>query len=380
MSNTLIGLSDRLNTPPTSPLHPSSPSSPPPSRLLILSSSAPLANHLTTMLLPFYKIVYPPSRHPKKVLPKPPKLQILPTKRRPDSSQSSYNSRPSLPRESTKNVDLPRRASHPTLHQRRDTWKSPPTLSTSQTPSGGNPSSVASWFGSWIRRGGPLAVSNASPTLGDSCSPFSPRATDYSTDVRRESDGDLPSPEVDVIKDATGEVVEVRLATSFQTCRRRSSGTFQEDYDLKRRGSMTLNNVVFTEDMFRVTGFHGRQYHVDYHLQSMERTETVETDVFRVLKEDILYFFTPPVHAIPLHPTRTPEIPRSLPGQRKVTCVIADIDASEIVQLTVRIEDEEEHHERETLTPKDDSQWRKVQNWAREGTMGIDELVKLVLS
>ena len=380
MSNTLIGLSDRLNTPATSPLHPSSPSSPPPSRILILSSSAPLANRLTTMLLPFYKIVYPPSRHPKKVLPKPPKLQILPSKRRPDSSQSSYNSRPPLPREFTKNVDLPRRGTHPSLYQRRDTWKSPPTLSTSQTPGGGNPSSVSSWFGTWIRRGGPLAASNPSANLGESGSPFSPRTVDYTMDARRESNGDLPSPEVDVIKDVTGEVVEVKLATSFQTCRRRSSGTFQEDYDLKRRGSMTLNNVAFTEDMFRVTGFHSGQYHVDYHLQSMERTENVEADVFRVLKEDILYYFTPPVHAIPLNPMRPPEIPRSLPHQRKVTCVIADIDASEIIQLTVQIEDEAELHQREILTPKDDSQWQNVQNWAMNGTMGIDEVVKLVLS
>ena len=381
MSNILIGLSDRLNTPPTSPLHPSSPSSPPPSRLLILSSSATLANRLTTMLLPFYKIVYPPPRHPKKVLPKPPKLQILPTKRRPNSSQSSYNSRPSPNREFAKDVDLPRRATHPSLYQRGDNVKSPPILSISQTPGGGNPSSVSSWFGSWVRRGGPLAASNSSPNLGESCSPLSPRTADYSTDVRRESEGDLPSPEVDVIKDATGEVVEVKLATSFQTCRRRSSGTFQEDFDLKRRGSMTLNNVAFTEDMFRVTGFHDGQYHVDYHLQSMERTGNVEADVSRVLKEDILFFFTPPIHAIPLHPTRSPELPRSLPGQRKVSCVIADIDTSEIVQLTVRIDDEEEEqHDREILTAKDDSQWRKVQNWAVNGTTGIDELVKLVLS
>ena len=377
MSNTLIGLSDRLNTPPTSPLHPSSPSSPPPTRLLILSSSAPLANRLTTMLLPFYKAVYPPSRHPKKVFPKPPKLQILPSKRHPESSQSSYNSRPSLPREFTKNVDLPRRATHPALYQRRDAFKSPPTLSISQTPGGGNPSSVSSWFGSWIRRGGPLAPS---PNLGDSCSPFSPRTTDFTTDTRRESDGDPSSPEVDVIKDVTGEVVEVKLATSFQSCRRRSSGTFPEDYDLKRRGSMTLNNVAFVEDIFRVTGFHGGQYHVDYHLQSMERTENVETDVFRVLKEDILFFFTPPVHAIPLNPSRTPELPRFLPGQKKVTCVIVDIDASEIIQLTVRMEDEEELHEREVLNPKDDRQWQKVQTWALDETMGIDELVKQVLS
>ena len=379
MSNILINLSDRLNTPPTSPMHPSSPSSPPPSRLLIISSSTPLANRLTTMLLPFYKIVYPPSRHPKKVLPKPPKLHILPTKGRPESSQSSYNSRPSLPREFTNSVDLPRRATHPSLHERRDTLKSPPTLSTSRTPGGGNPSSVSSWFGSWIRRGGPLATPNTSPNLGESCSPFSPRTSGSPTDARKESDGDLPSPEVDVIKDVTGEVVEVKLATSFQTCRPRSSGTFQEDYDLKRRGSMTLNNVVFTEDMFRVTEFHRGQYHVDFHLQSTERTENIETDVFRALREDILFFFTPPVHAIPLNPVRIPELPRSLPGERKVTCVIADIDASEIVQLTVRIEDEEEH-EREILTPKDDSQWRKVQNWATNGTMGMDELVKLVLS
>lgn len=174
--------------------------------------------------------------------------------------------------------------------------------------------------------------------------------------------------------------MEVKLATSFQSCRRRSSGTFPEDYDLKRRGSMTLNNVAFVEDIFRVTGFHGGQYHVDYHLQSMERTENVETDVFRVLKEDILFFFTPPVHAIPLNPSRTPELPRFLPGQKKVTCVIVDIDASEIIQLTVRMEDEEELHEREVLNPKDDRQWQKVQTWALDETMGIDELVKQVLS
>jgi hypothetical protein len=377
MSNTLLGLSDRMNTPPTSPLHPSAPPSSPPTRLLILTSSAPLANRLMTMLLPFYKTVYTPSRHPKKVLPKPPKLQILVSRHRPDSSQSSYNSRPSIPREFNKNVDLPRRATHPALHQSRDGWKSPPTLSVSQTPGGGNPLSVSSWFGSWIRRGGPLAPS---PTLGEGDSPLSPRTVEYSTDVRRESDGDLPSPEVDVIKDATGEVVEVKLATSFQSCRRRSSGTLPDDYDLKRRGSMTLNNVTFVEDMFRVTGYHGGQYHVDFHLQAMERTETVEADIFRVLKEDILYFFTPPVHAIPLNPSRTPELPRFLPGQRKVSCVIADIDASEIIQLTVRIEGEEELHERDLLSPKDDRQWRKVLSWAMDGTMRIDELVKQVLS
>jgi hypothetical protein len=204
--------------------------------------------------------------------------------------------------------------------------------------------------------------------------------TGFSTDPRPELDRDIPSPEVDVIKDAMGEAVEVKLATSFQSCRRRSSGTLPNDYDLKRRGSMTLNNVTFTEDIFRVTGFHGGQYHVDFHLQSMERTENIEMDIFRVLKEDILFFFTPPIHAIPLNPSRTPELLRYFPGQRKVTCVIVDMDASEVIQLTVRIEDEEELHERDLLTLKDDRQWRKVQNWAMDGIIGMDELVKQALS
>ena len=378
MSNILIELANRMNTPPTSPLHPSSPSSPPPSRLLILSSSAPLANRLTTMLLPFYKAVYPPHRHPKKILPKPPKLQMIPSKISAESPLSSYSSRPPLTRESSKNVDLPRRSTHPTTG--RDTWKSPPTLSISQTPGGGNPSSVSSWFGSWIRRGGPLAASNPSATLGESCSPLSPRTGEYTVDIGRQSDGEISPPEVDVIKDVTGEVVDVKLATSFQAGRRRSSGTFPDDYELKRRGSMTLNNVTFTEDVFRVTGFHGGHYHVDYHLQSMERTEEIDAEVLRVLKEDILFFFTPPIHAIPLNISRFPEIPRFAPGQRKVSCLIADVDALELRQLTIRKEEDEEQQERETVRPKDDRQWRKVQEFAIRESTGIDELIKQVLS
>jgi hypothetical protein len=381
MSNILVELSDRLNTPPPTPLHASSPVAPPPARLLILSSSAPLANRLTTMLLPFYKAVYPPNRHPRKVLPKAPKLQILPSnKSRSDSTHSSYSSRPSIPREHTRNVDLPRRTTVPSIYQRRDTFKSPPTLSLSQTPGGGNASSVSSWFGSWIRRGGPLAASNQSPSLTDGGSPFSPRTADDTVAVRRDSDQDIPPPEVDVIKDSTGEVIEVKLTTSFQHARRQSGGTLPEDYDLKRRGSMTLNNVAFWEDVFRVTGFHGGRYHVDYHLQSMEPTEDVEADVFRVLKEDILFFFTPPVHAMPLNPARTPDIPRVLPGRQKVSCVIADIDNLVVQRLTVTIEEQEERHERDILEPKNDRQWQRVQEWAMERSSGIDSLVKEVLA
>ena len=335
------------------------------------------------MLLPFITAVYPPSRHPKKLIPKPPKLHLLPAKPHPDSSHSSYNnsSRPSLPREFTKNVDLPRRATVPNAYLRRDTWKSPPILSSKQTPEGGNPSSVSSWFGSWIRKGGPLAVSNTSPGLGDSCSPLSLRTGEYAADPRRESDPDQSSPEVDVIKDSAGEVIDVRLTTSFQSNRRQSSGTVPDHYDMKRRGSMQLNNVAFREDIFRVTGFHGGEYHVDYHLQSMERTDEVETDVFRVLKEDILYFFTPPIHAIPLNnPNRSPEIPRYPPGSRKVTCTIADLDTNEVTLLTVRVDEDEESHQRDLLTPRNDRQWLKVQSWALHGTTQIDDLVKEVLT
>jgi hypothetical protein len=375
MSNILAILSNRLNTPPTSPLHPSSPIASPPPRLLILSSSAPLANRLTVMLLPFFRIVYPPSRHPKKVLPNPPKLQILPPRPRSDSSHSSVGSRS----RDSRNVDLPRRATHPSLYQRRDTFKSPPQLSISQTPGGGNPSSVSSWFGSWIRRGGPLAASGPSPGLSDICSSYSPRATDFTANVLRESDTDIPPPEIDVVKDPTGEVVDVKLATSFLNCRRRSSVSFPEEYDLKRRGSMTLNNVAFMDDMFRVTGFHGCRYHVDYHLQSMENTDEVEQDVFRVLKEDILYFFAPPVHAMPLNPRLSPEIPR-LHGPRTVTCIIADLDTWEVRKLSVQIQDDEERHRRETLTPKDDRQWQRIQEWAMDGYVSVENIIKEVLA
>ena len=332
------------------------------------------------MLLPFINVVYPPSRHPKKLIPKPPKLNILPAKSRPDSSHSSYNSRPSLSREFTRNVDLPRRATVPNTFPRRDTWKSPPTLSSRHTPDGVNPSSVSSWFGSWIRKGGPLAVSNPSSGLGESCSPLSPKTGHYAPGPRRESDGDTSSPEVDVIKDATGEVIDVKLSTSFQLNRRRSSGTLHDSYDLKRRGSMQLNNVAFREDIFRVTGFHSGEYHVDYQLQSMERTDAVEADVFRVLKEDILYFFIPPVHAIPLNPSRSPELARYPPGARKVTCTIADLDINQVILLTVRVDDDEESHERDILVPKNDRQWTKVQSWAMHGTSQIGDLVKEALT
>ena len=333
------------------------------------------------MLLPFYKAVCPAYRHPKKVIPKPPRLQIFTSKPSTESPQPSFSSRPSLPRDSLGNVELPRRATHPSNVSRRDTCRSPPILSTSQTPGGGNPSSVSSWFGSWIRKGGPLAASNPGTTLGESCSPLSPRTGDFTSDTRRESDGDILPPELDITKDATGEFVDVKLSTSFRIGRRRSSGTFPDDYDLKRRGSMTLNNVSFTEDTFRVTGFHGGQYHVDYHLQSMERTDDIDTQVFRVLREDILYFFTPPIHALPLSlaPSRSPEIPCFGQGQRKVTCIIADLDALDLRKLTVRIEDEDQQ-ECEPLTPKDDRQWRQVQDFAMRNTSGIDELVKQVLS
>jgi|SRR5579859_5454274 len=390
MSNIIVALSDRLNTPPSSPMHPSAPTSPPPGRLLILSSSALQANRLTAMLLPFFKAVFPPSRHPRKVLPKPPKLTILSTQRhREDSNHSSTSSRHSVPRHSipkefSRNVDLPtaRRGTHPPLYQRRDvggSWKSPPTLSVSQTPGGGNPSSVTSWFGSWIRRGGPLAASDKSiPSLGESCSPFSPRISESPTDPL-EPERDIPPPEVDVIKDQNGEVVDVKLATSFQHCRRRSSATLPDDIDLKRRGSITLNNVTFTEDPFRVTGFHSCRYHVDYHLQSMESTPEVEKDVFRVLKEDILFFFTPPVHAMPLNPRLSPALPRTFSGQRKVTCLIADLDAVEIHRLTVLIEDDEEQQTREIIPPKDDRQWRRLQEWAIDGHAGMEAIVKEVL-
>jgi hypothetical protein len=112
----------------------------------------------------------------------------------------------------------------------------------------------------------------------------------------------------------------------------------------------------------------------------MEPTEDVDADVFRVLKEDILFIFTPPVHVMPLNPSRTPEIPRVLPGQRKVTCVVADIDNLVVQRLSVQIEEQEERHEREILVPKNDRQWLRVQEWATERSTGIDSLVKEVLA
>jgi hypothetical protein len=386
MSNLLIELSDRFNTPPTTPTHPSCPSSPPPPRLLLVSSSAPIANRLSTMLLPLYQVVFPPHRHPKKVLPKPPKLHILPPqKTRTSSAASSYTSRPSIPKEYSKTaVAVNRRGTYPSLYQRREPKKSPPTLSLSQTPTGGNPSSVSSWFGSWIKRGGPLALtSGAASSLGESCSPFSPRTADSPVE-HRDSGTDTPIlPEVEVIKDLTGEMIDVKLMTSFQHSRRQSEGTIPEDIDLKRRGSMTLNNVTFNEDTFRVTGYHSGRYHVDYHLQSMERTDDLESDVFRVLKEDILYFFTPPIHAMPLIPKSPLRLPRIIQGQRQVSCVVADLDTLELIRLTVRLDDDEERQECTPLTPKDDRPWRRIQDWAihhSSQTGGIDNLIKEVLA
>ena len=380
MSYMLTDLSNRFNTPPASPIHPSSPTGPPPTRLLILSTSAPQANRLTTMLLPFYVAVYPPHRHPKKVLPKAPKLRILPPEKpRANSSNSSYSSHASITREATKNVDLPRRSTQPTIYQRRDTFKSPPTISLSQASGVGTSSSVSSWFGSWIRRGGPLAVSNPSPGQHESFSPFSPRASDCAIDARRESDQDIPPPEVEVIKNSTGEVIDVKLTTSFHTSRRRSSSTLPEDLDLKRRGSMTLNNVAYMEDAFRVTGYHSGKYHVDYHLQSMERTDDVEGDVFRALNEDVLFFSAPPVHAMPVNPVSSPPIPRIL-GPRKVSCLIVDLDTSIIHKFSVSIVDDEELQEREAIEMGDEAKWRKVQEWAMGGSTGIDNFVKDILA
>jgi hypothetical protein len=223
-------------------------------------------------------------------------------------------------------------------------------------------------------------VSNPSPGLSEGGSPYSPRATYFSVDpLQRESDSDVPPPEVDIVRDATGEVIDVKLCTSFQHARHRSSVSLPEEYDLKRRGSMTLNNVSFQDDMFRVTGFHGCRYHVDYHLQSMESTPEVEGDVFRVLKEDILYFFTPPVHAIPLNPRLSPEIPR-MPGPQTVSCFVADLDNSEVRRLSVTIDDEEERQRREVLSPKDDRQWRKILEWTVDGHASVDTIVREVLA
>ena len=382
MCSVLESLQDRLNTPPASPLNPFSQAQPPPNRLLIMSSSETLANRLTAMLLPFYRIVYPPSRHPKKILPKAPNIHILSANPSAESAQSSFNPRASTPQDITNSIDLPRRATHPTSSDPR-LLRSPPILSVSQTPGGGNPSSVTSWFGSWIRRGGPLALSTSGATI-ESAGPISPQ-TDTSPSPQRDS-GSIPaSPEVDVIKDETGEVVEVKLSTTFQQNRHPSNASVQyEDYDLKRRGSMTLGNVAFTEDVFRVTSFHTLPYHADYHLQSMELTSSdFENDVFRVLKEDILFFFTPPVHATPLNPNAIPEIPRYPLGQRKVSCIVFNMEDIAVTQLTVRLTGEdEEQQERETIPSKDDRLWRKVQEWASDSnsTISIDELVKRILS
>lgn len=385
MSNVLMDLSERHNTPPPSPLHHLSSPDPPPTRLLILSTSPALSNRFTSMLLPLYDAVYPSHRQRKKTLPKPPKIQILPTLSPRESLNSSYSSNASIPPSRT--IDLPRRATHPfpAPYQRQEsTLKSPPTLSVFQTPGGGNPSSVSSWFGSWIRQGGPLAVSNqSSSNLSGTGSPFSPRTKDFKIHDRAESDGDLSSPEVDVVKDAAGEVVDVKLSTSFQNGVRGVSGeNITDQHDIVRRGSMSLNNVMYIEDAFRVTGYHAGGYHVDYHLQSMERTDDLGESVFRVLKEDILFFYTPPVHAVPLHPPQMQEMPRFGPGQRKVSCIIADIDSGIVERLSVKVDDdvEIEGQETEILGLKNDSLWRQLQDWALDGVKGMDQIIDEILA
>lgn len=184
---------------------------------------------------------------------------------------------------------------------------------------------------------------------------------------------------MEVIKNSTGEVIDVKLTTSFHTGRRRSSSTLPEDFDLKRRGSMTLNNVAYMEDAFRVTGYHSGKYHVDYHLQSMERTDDVEGDVFRALNEDVLFFSAPPVHAMPVNPISSPPVPRIL-GLRKVSCLIADLDTLIIHKFSVSIVDDEELQEREAIEMGDEEKWRKVQEWAMGGSTGIDNFVKDILA
>jgi hypothetical protein len=111
----------------------------------------------------------------------------------------------------------------------------------------------------------------------------------------------------------------------------------------------------------------------------MENSPEVEGDVFRVLKEDILYFFTPPIHAMPLNPLFSPDIPR-LSGPRTVTCTVADLDTYKVRRLAVRIEDEEELHGRETLVPKDDRPWQRIQEWSTDGFTKVDTIVRQVLA
>ena len=196
-----------------------------------------------------------------------------------------------------------------------------------------------------------------------------------------ESDPETVSlPEMEIVRDNTSEIIDVKFSSTY-TCQ--SSGTLLDPVELPRRGSMALNNIMFTDDVFRATGYHTRRYHVDYHLQSMARTSDVENDVFHALKEDILYFFTPPVHAIPLNPNMPLELPRILQGEKKVSCIVADLDTFEVYKLILRIEADEELQEREQLNPKDDRPWRKVQDWAMDTTnhiTGMDNLVKGVLS
>jgi hypothetical protein len=115
----------------------------------------------------------------------------------------------------------------------------------------------------------------------------------------------------------------------------------------------------------------------------MESTPDVETEVFRTLKEDILFFSVPPVFPTATNPNASPEIPRFPPGsQRKVACLIADLDGATVTQLTVRQTEDEEQQNCETVPAKDDRLWRKIQSWAADSknTTSIDGLVKLILS
>jgi hypothetical protein len=111
----------------------------------------------------------------------------------------------------------------------------------------------------------------------------------------------------------------------------------------------------------------------------MERTSDVEGDVFRALNEDVLFFFTPPVHVMPANPMASPPLPRVL-GQRNVSCIIADLDTLEIQKLSVSIVHDEELRVREKLEMGDEDKWKRVREWALNGTTGIDNFVKDILT
>jgi hypothetical protein len=241
---------------------------------------------------------------------------------------------------------------------------------------------VSSWFGSWIRRGGPLALSPVTTSSDHSLEggyTESPRLerTEF-TLPEGDTDTSVTLPEMEVVRDDTSELVDVKSPAAFPVAeRRRSSGTIVPGGQ-ERLGSLTLSNVVFQEDVFRVTGYHNRLYHVDYHLQSMPRSTDVDNVVFRVLKEDILFFMTPPTQSLSNLPL---ELPRMLQGEKKVSCVVADMDTLEIYRLRLRMVGDEEIQERERLTPKVDRTWRKVQEWAlKPSQTSMDQLLKDIFS